>query len=49
MNESLAEEMMVADIPLRIFNNAPGMPLKNANSFCDDLLSVIKFKVSTFV
>ena len=49
VDESTAEEMLVGDIPLRIFNNAPGMPLNNADLFCDDLLTFLKFKLSTFL
>ena len=48
-DQSAAEELVVGDINLRIFNNAPVMPLKNADKFCDNLLDFIKLKVSTFV
>ena len=46
--ECAAEELMVGDINLRIFNNAPDMPLKNADKFCDNLLDFIQLKVGTF-
>ena len=48
-DESAPEELVVGDINLRIFNNAPDMPLKNADEFCDTLLDFIKLKVGNFV
>ena len=47
--ETTSEELVVGDINLRIFNNAPDMPLKNADEFCDNLLDFIQLKVNTFV
>ena len=46
--ECEAEELMVGDINIRIFNNAPDMPLNNADEFCDNLLDCIRLKVKTF-